>query len=110
MEQTKKRLIDTMSALEIHNQIVTYPDSLLDTLKRLCLGIPFWQQNLNEMDKETWVLCFVSDSDRTCRNKACWIVRYVSGARTYPFVCSDKMLYKYAEPVHFHFHNIKYNA
>jgi hypothetical protein len=92
-----KRLIDDMDAQAIWEYYDRNYDhiSLFSCITRLCEPIPEWHTKLNMSDSQTWVLCFVSNSDP----EATSVVLWVRGMESFRFRTTYINRYKYATPV-----------
>ena len=94
------RLIDTMTEVELicKLQLLEAAGSLCNLkqeLEALFAPIPCWSDNLDPLDKQTWVLCFVSaDSAKDTRH-----VEWVSHVDDHRSVTIQYDSWKYATPV-----------
>jgi len=70
-----ERLIDTITPREFSDRPSITKADLRDRMESLFARPKMWYDDINHEDRSTWVLCFVSDSDRDATTKARWIAR-----------------------------------
>ena len=97
------RLIDTMG----YDELGTFIDYLASAsaladlneleirgeLEKLFAPLPHWSDSLDPEDKQTWVLCFVSNVSASCTWHTCWICKVNSDGSYSPSTASNDWLY-----------------
>ena len=72
------RLIDTMTEVELSRRVLELysgsPYNLKQDLEKLFAPAPHWSDNLAEDDKQTWVLCWLSDKSPDISENADWVI------------------------------------
>jgi hypothetical protein len=95
------RWIDTLTALDITNLVEHLADvnvsveEAIDTLEKLFVPVPHWSDSLDAEDKQTWVLCWLSDK----YPKETQHVGWVSRVNDHRYVSIQYDSWKYATPV-----------
>ena len=102
------RSIDTLTDLEITNLVEYLADvnvrvvEALDALENLFKPVPHWSDDLDSLDNQTWVLCWVSDKSASSTCQAKWIYKVNDDGSYGALYHRDKDLgavYQYATPV-----------
>ena len=95
------RLIDTLDADELDRFMYDTFGVLYDgidirqELENLFKPVPHWSDNLNAEDKQTWVLCCLSDESPELTGTVDWVTQ--CNSREYVTIQYDS--WKYATPV-----------
>ena len=98
------RLIDTMTEVELSSKVLelcsfhnisdwVHIDDLKQGLEALFASAPHWSENLDPLDNQTWVLCFVSNVSASCTWHTCWICKVNSDGSYSPSTASNDWLY-----------------
>ena len=99
------RLIDTMTGAEVRGRLSPFFDGtcrldawLTEELENLFAIEPHWSDGLDELDTQTWVLCFVSDDSPEDNLRCAWVQRKAHIGTAYR-AYSWAGAWKYATPV-----------